>query len=212
MTVVTTDRGRSWQRAAGAAVISMLLLAGCGGAVSETNPPPTTPAGSAPGAEPSRAPTSTSPSGRPCPKETPGESTGPAADAVTVRLTAPASVPAGGSATATTMLDVRADGPRIVLHPAASALVVVRDGTVVAAARSDDVADVPFPLRRATTRPAQVMPASVRMLGCDGTPLPPGRYELRAVVGYGGDPLNAGAGGASGAFQLVSTPVPVTVT
>jgi len=60
--------------------------------------------------------------------------------------------------------------------------------------------------------PAQVVPEALPLIGCDGAPLPAGHYTVRAVVGYGGDPLNVGTGDASGAFQLVSPAVPLTLT
>jgi hypothetical protein len=35
---------------------------------------------------------------------------------------------------------------------------------------------------------------------------------VRAVVGYGDDPLNAGAAGAGGSFALVSEPAALTIS
>ena len=110
-----------------------------------------------------------------------------------VRLALPASGAAGSTLGASTSVVVRSDAPRIVLQPAASGLVVLRGGTVVASAAGHGVA-VPLPLRAGATMPAQVVPEALPLIGCDGTPLPAGRYTVRAVVGYGGDPLNAGAG------------------
>ena len=48
--------------------------------------------------------------------------------------------------------------------------------------------------------------------GCDGKPLAPGAYRLRALVGYGSDALNNAQGGASGAFVMASEPVDLRIT
>jgi hypothetical protein len=147
---------------------------------------------------------------------TPGASTGPAAPLVTVTVVAPRTAKGGEVITVTATLLVVADGPRVVLHPATSALVLRQGATVSAWVGGDSMTDhsVPMPLTGGTTRPAQVVPAALPLVGCDGQPLPSGRYALQAVVGYGGDPLNAGAAGAAGAtgaFQLVSDATTVTI-
>ena len=108
-----------------------------------------------------------------------------------MRLTLPASGAAGSTLGVSTTLVVRSDAPRVVLNPATSGLVVLRGGAVVASAAGQGVA-VPLPLRAGATKPAQVVPEALPLVGCDGAPLPAGRYTVRAVVGYGGDPLDAG--------------------
>ncbi len=209
------------------AVAVVPLLAGCGGAVTSSDagaatPGPSTASSSAvspgsaapsPGDEPSVAapvPSAAAPSVASACRE-PGASTGPAAGVAAVRLALPASGAAGSTLGASTSVVVRSDAPRIVLQPAASGLVVLRGGTVVASAAGHGAA-VPLPLRAGATMPAQVVPEALPLIGCDGAPLPAGRYTVRAVVGYGGDPLNAGAGDGSGRFQLVSPAVPLTVS
>jgi hypothetical protein len=144
---------------------------------------------------------------------TPGASTGPAAPLVTVTVTAPRTAKGGEAITVRASLVVAADAPRVVLHPATSALLLLQGATVTAWVGGDSMTDhsVPMPLTGGTTRPAQVVPTTVPLIGCDGQPLPPGQYTLQAVVGYGGDPLNAGAAGAAGAFQLVSAPTTLTI-
>lgn len=208
------------------AVAVVPLLAGCGGAVTSSDasaqtPGPSSTSSSAvspnpgppsPSDEPSvAAPVpSAAPSAASACRE-PGASTGPAAGVAAVRLALPASGAAGSTLGASTSVVVRSDAPRIVLQPAVSGLVVLRGGTVVASAAGHGVA-VPLPLRAGATMPAQVVPEALPLIGCDGTPLPAGRYTVRAVVGYGGDPLNAGAGDGAGRFQLVSPAVPLTVS
>ncbi|MDQ2756535.1 MAG: hypothetical protein M3Y71_08220 [Actinomycetota bacterium] len=46
----------------------------------------------------------------------------------------------------------------------------------------------------------------------DRAALDPGTYTLRAVVGYGNDPLNGAAGDGGGSFVLVSPPATVVVS
>jgi len=59
---------------------------------------------------------------------------------------------------------------------------------------------------------AQTVPSQITLKGCDGKPLAPGAYRLRALVGYGSDALNNAQGGASGAFVMASEPVDLTIT
>lgn len=145
-------------------------------------------------------------------------SSGPAAAVATLRVSAPFTATPGAELAVRTTLQVRSDGPRIIVGPALSDLLVVRDGVVVG--RSGGVRPqvlVPLALRGGTTRQVQVVPASVRMSGCGegAAPLAAGRYELVAVLGYRQDALNSGADGARSPggtqFQLVSDPVVVTV-
>lgn len=112
-----------------------------------------------------------------------------------------------------TELVVKADGPRIVLRPTSSALLVLQGDQVVAGRSGDGSTPVPLPLVAGRRSSAQTVPPKLKMVGCDGRPLEPGRYQLRAVVGYGEDPLNAGQGqSAPGSFVLVSPAVPLDVT
>lgn len=111
-------------------------------------------------------------------------------------------------------LVVISSGQRIVLSGLGSAVEILRGSTVVGRAAGPAGADVPLPLTAGASYPGQTLPTQVPLVGCDGTPLPPGAYGLRAVVTYGGDPLNgAPAGGGAGSFVLVSDPpVDLTVT
>jgi hypothetical protein len=121
--------------------------------------------------------------------------------------------PSHGASTlaVTTLLVARADGPRIILQPAASALVLSRDGVVLAVADGIPGVQVPLEVRAGATRPAQVVPTVLPLVDCDGRPLPAGTYTLVAVVGYGQDPLNGAAAGSPGTFTLTSPPIPVTL-
>jgi hypothetical protein len=124
-----------------------------------------------------------------------------------------AASPSGTStvrATATVLAG--SDAGRILLLPAASGLAVLRGTEVVGWAASRGTSPVPLPLTSGTSRPAQVVPEALTLVACDGSGLAPGAYTVRAVVGYGGDPLNVGAAGVLGVFHLVSAPVPLTVT
>ena len=143
--------------------------------------------------------------------QAPGPSTGPAASLVTVGVAAARTATGGEVITVTTSLVVAGDAVRVVLHPATSALLLMQDAEVAAWVGGDAMTDhsVPMPLTGGTTRPAQVVPRTLPLIGCDGRPLPPGVYGLQAVVGYSRDPLDARAG--AGAFQLVSAPAPLTV-
>lgn len=142
----------------------------------------------------------------------PGASTGPAAPLVEVHVELDHGARPGGAVSVSTRLRVSADGPRIVVQPQRSGLVVLRDGRVVARATSPESAQIPFALRAGTDRPAQAVPDRLTLVGCDGAPLVTGSYTVRAVVGYGDDPLNAGAAGAGGSFALVSEPAALTIS
>jgi hypothetical protein len=129
----------------------------------------------------------------------------------TVHVSLPSSAASGSTVTVTTTLVVGSDAARVILQPSTSGLAVLRGTTVVAWEGGRGTTEVPMPLVGGTTRSAQVVPGTLRLAGCDGAALPPGRYTVQAVVGYGGDPLNGAAGGTAGTFQLVSAPVPLTV-
>lgn len=136
---------------------------------------------------------------------------GPAARLVTVTLTAEPFARPGGELAVTTRLLIRADGPRVILRPARSALILLREGALVARVGGPPGPDVPLQLRAGATRDAQVVPGRLPLVGCDGQPLSSGDYTLTAVVGYGEDALNPGAQGVGGAFALVSDPLTVTL-
>ena len=139
-------------------------------------------------------------------------SSGPASDLVTVAVTPPASAAPGASITVVTRLEVHSDGPRIVLRPETSTLQVLRGDTVLTRAVGGPGSAVPLQLRAGQQRPAQTVPGRIALVGCDGTPLPPGSYGLQAVVGYGNDPLNGAEGGQAGDFSLVSVPVALVIS
>jgi hypothetical protein len=131
---------------------------------------------------------------------------------VAVVTTAAPSAPGGSDLAVRTEITVISDGPRVIARPAWSALEVLGRGAVVARAAGSDGPDVPTPLTRGTTIPAQTVPSKIRLTGCDGQALPPGAYRLRALVGYGSDALNNAQGGASRAFVMASEPVELTIT
>ena len=64
------------------------------------------------------------------------------------------------------------------------------------------------PITRGTTIPASTVPTQVTLIGCDGTPLTPGAYRLRALVGYALD----GAGTGKGGYVIASESVDLTIT
>lgn len=229
----TRARHRCSQLVVGA-IAPVLLAAGCGQV--PTGAAPVSPAASsAPAAHsgsdeapdtPSRIPTSAGPGPKGC---TPGlprslsglrePGTGPASSLVSVAVLPSGSAQgisagrAGEILDVTTELVVRADGPRIVLRPTSSALLVLQDDQVVTGRLGDGSAPVPLPLVAGRRSSAQTVPRNLPMVDCDGQPLEPGSYQLRAVVGYGEDPLNAGQGqSAPGHFVLVSPAVTLNVT
>ena len=145
-------------------------------------------------------------------------STGPAARLADLRVTAPASAAAGATIAVQVVVDVHADGPRIITVPAASRLLITRGATVVGASEpGSGPAEVPLPLTAGTTRPAQAAPAALTLVGCAGAdgstqkPLPPGTYGVVAVVAYGQDPLQGAASGGAKQFALVSAPWAISV-
>jgi hypothetical protein len=108
----------------------------------------------------------------------------------------------------TTEIVVLSDGPRIVARPQWSALEVLGRGAVVARAVGAAGTDVPTAITRGTTVPARTVPTEVTLIACDGAPLPPGAYRLRALVGYALD----GAGSPTSGFVIASESVDLTIT
>ena len=140
---------------------------------------------------------------------------GPADNLLVVAISAPATAPSGGTVTVSSRLVVLSGGPRVVLTTQGSSVEVLRGSTVVARTPAAAGPDVPLPLTAGASFPGQALPTQVSLTGCDGTPLAPGAYSLRAVVAYGGDPLGTAPGDAGGAgrFVLVSDPpTDLTVT
>jgi hypothetical protein len=148
-------------------------------------------------------------------------STGPAADLVTLQLTAPSVGRAGTDISVRSVIDVHADGQRIITGPGMAEVVIAQQGKVVGRSSEarPDLA-IPLVLKAGSVRPAQALPSMVQLSGCpDGasgtrSPLPPGQYELIGIMGYRLDPFNSGFDGmrAGGQFEIVSQPVLVTVT
>jgi hypothetical protein len=139
-------------------------------------------------------------------------SRGPVTSQVVVVTTSPSSAPAGSVLPVKTEIVVLSDGPRVVARPQWSALEVLGQGAVVARAVGSSGSEVPTPITRGTTLPAQTVPTEITLSGCDGAPLAPGTYRLRALVGYGSDALNNAAAGAPGVFVMASEPVDLIVT
>jgi hypothetical protein len=162
---------------------------------------------------PTRAVTSTpggSSTGTRCPPTSVGQ--GPISSQVVVVTTAAASATGGSVLPVKTEIVVLSDGPRVIARPQWSALEILGRGAVVARTVGTAGADVPTPITRGTTIPAQTVPVQITLTGCDGSPLAPGAYRLRALVGYGSDALNNASGGSAGAFVMASEPVDLTVT
>ena len=206
-----------------AVLLAATVLSGCA-AGPQTGPPagsPTVTAAhpSVPDDTPSQAAppgsqtATTTGAGSGCPAQPGGR--GPADSLVVLAISGPATAPSGSTVTVSSQLVVLSDGSRVVLTPQGSSLEVLRGSTVVARTPAPSGADVPVALSAGASYPAQTLPTQVVLVGCDGTPLPAGRYGLRAVVAYGGDPLNGAVGGAGGAgrFVLLSDPpVDLTIT
>ncbi len=161
---------------------------------------------------PTRAatPRTTTSSGTGCPPTS--LSSGPITSQVVVVTTSSTTVPSGSVLPVKTQIVVLSDGPRVVARPQWSALEVLGRDAVVARAVGTAGTDVPTPITRGTTLPAQTVPSQIALKGCDGKPLAPGAYRLRALVGYGSDALNNAQGGASGAFVMASEPVDLRIT
>ncbi len=159
------------------------------------------------------SPTTSSPttsSGTGCPPTS--LSSGPITSQVVVVTTSSTTVAGGSVLPVKTEIVVLSDGPRVIARPQWSALEVLGRDAVVARAVGTAGTDVPTPINRGTTVPAQTVPSQITLKGCDGQPLAPGAYRLRALVGYGGDALNNAQGGTSGAFVMASEPVDLTIT
>lgn len=183
---------------------------------------------SLPGAMPTRQPTSGTPtSGVRVPPQPGGasgcgtapRSSGPLVPVARLTLTASRS---SGSLTVTSAYVTTTSAERVVADPATSALLVVQGGRVVAAVRGGSGSGVPLLLAPGTKTPAQGLPRSVHLTNCaTAAPLPPGRYSLVGVLGYGVDPLNSVPDGGmevvaptqagTAGYVLVSAPVAVTV-
>ncbi len=188
----------------GAVLAALLVVGGCSG-------PPAGPV--APTDDtPTRAaqPSTTTSSGRGCPPTS--LSSGPITSQVVVVTTSSTTVAGGSVLPVKTEIVVLSDGPRVVARPQWSALEVLAPGAVVARSVGSAGPDVPTPLTRGKTIPAQTVPTQITLTGCDGQPLPAGAYRLRALVGYGSDALNNAAGGSAGAFVMASEPVDLTIT
>jgi hypothetical protein len=133
---------------------------------------------------------------------------GPVTSQVVVVTTAASSAPTGSVLAVRTEIVVLSDAPAMAARPQWSALEVLGRGAVVARAVGTAGPDVATPLPRGTTMAAPTVPTSIRLSGCDGTPLAPGAYRLRALVGYRSDALTDAPSG----FAMVSEPVDLTVT
>jgi hypothetical protein len=146
------------------------------------------------------------------------KSSGPAATLAELRITASGSARSGETVPVLGSVHVTAASTRVITRPSTSRLLIVRDGRVVGETRnSQPHPDVPLLMTAGAVRPAQALPAAVVMSACAARAgrsalLPPGQYSLVAVLGYGQDRLNPGAGDAGGSFQLVSAPRPIAVT
>jgi hypothetical protein len=197
-------------RASAAAVAASLLGSALLGACSTTAPPAPT-VTSADDTPTRAAPSDTSTSGGTGCIPT-NRSTGPVTSQVVVVTTSATTAPSGSDLAVKTEIVVLSDGPRVIARPQWSALEVLAPGKVVARTVGTTGPDVPTPVTRGTTLPAQTVPTHIALTGCDGQPLPAGAYRLRALVGYGSDALNDVQGGASGAFVMASEPVNLTVT
>jgi hypothetical protein len=139
-------------------------------------------------------------------------SSGPVTSQVVVVTTSSTTVAGGSVLPVKTEIVVLSDGPRVIARSQWSALEVLSRDAVVARAVGTAGTDVPTPINRGTTLPAQTVPSQITLTGCDGKPLAPGAYRLRALVGYGSDALNNAQGGTSGAFVMASEPVDLTIT
>ncbi len=201
------------------AVLIILLATALAGCSSVSTPPAAGPFGSSgpasssgmpsssppPGATSSDEPTSAASSTPPTPgagcsapasaSSAASASTGPAADLVRVALSAPASATAGTAVTVTSRLVMLGDGPRFVFRPETSRLELSRAGVLVARTPAAPGTAVPLQPRGGQERTAQTLPTTITLVECEGSPVPPGRYDLRAVVGYGDDALNGAPGG-----------------
>jgi hypothetical protein len=193
---------------AAAAMVALVWCSAC------SAPPPAGPRVTAADDTPTRAvssaPGSGSPSGTLCPRTS--LSLGPISSQVVVTTSAAATAAGGSVLPVKTEITVLSDGPRVIARSQWSALEILGGGAVVARAVGTAGTDVPTPINRGTTIPAQTVPTQITLTSCDGEPLPPGAYRLRALVGYGSDTLNNASGGSSGAFVMASESVDLTVT
>jgi hypothetical protein len=148
-------------------------------------------------------------------------SSGPLAQSARLTLKAPGTASPGQVVRVDATVTSPAGLPRVVTTPATSALLVVSGGSVVGRALGGSGPDVPLELTAGSTGPAQAVPTSVRLAGCDSaagtTPLPAGEYRLVGVLGYQLDALNEAPADSSApptgnrSFVLISAPAPITV-
>jgi hypothetical protein len=148
-------------------------------------------------------------------------SSGPLADLARLELTAPATASVGEVVSVSAVITANSTTPRVITTPSTSAVLVVRDHRVVSRTQAS-APQVPLQLSTGTARPAQVIPRSVRTIGCGGDAgtagLTPGRYALVAVLGYQLDSVNAAPADGTvppptgeRAFTLVSAPVSIVI-
>ena len=144
-------------------------------------------------------------------------STGPLINLAELIITSPTSARAGEDVAITATIKMTANGTRVISSPADSAVLITKDGQVIGRSAGTTTGDVPIVVKGGVARPAQTLPAAVRMSGCaseaSGAPLPAGQYHLIGVLGYRSDAFNAAVDGAhpQRRFFLVSAPVPITV-
>ena len=178
----------------GAAAL-VALFAACSAA-------PPTPAATSAVTPASSSPGSSTSTGTGCPPTS--LSTGPITSQVVVVTTSAASAATGSVLAVKTEIVVLSDGPPVMARPQWSALEVLGRSAVVARAVGSAGPDVPTPITRGTTVPATTVPTAVTLTGCDGRPLTPGSYRLRALVGY--------HAGSDAGYVMASEPVDLTVT
>jgi hypothetical protein len=131
-------------------------------------------------------------------------SSGPITSQVVVVTTSATSAAAGSVLAVRTEIVVLSDAPAVSARAQWSALEVLGRGAVVARSVGAAGADDPTTLARGTTVPATTVPTTINLSGCDGRPLVPGVYRLRALVGY--------HRGSNAGYVMASEPVDLTVT
>ena len=151
---------RRWSStAAGALLGAAVLCAGCSAA-----PPTGAPVTSADDT-PTRAatPSPTTSSGTGCPPTS--LSTGPITSQVVVVTTSSTTVAGGSTLPVKTEIVALSDGPRVIARPQWSALEVLAPGAVVARSVGSAGPDVPTPITRGKTIPAQTVPTQITLTG-----------------------------------------------
>lgn len=146
-------------------------------------------------------------------------SSGPLAKLARLTLGAPARAAIGTTVTAAVTVTMNPASPRVVTIAAASALLVVRDGEILAGTRGGSQTGTLLQPGASAPQLATAVPTSTRLDTCAGgtTKLAAGQYSLVAVLGYRVDSLNSAADDAPAepgrqTFVLVSPPSPLTVT